>query len=401
MSGHSPVLNTLEAESEHMGLVDVPTTKTIHLEFTSRCDLRCVYCSVSGPNYVGQDLSFPKNFDQFVKEMKARNIQEVLINGHGETLILNNWRSYCHKLLEAGFSISLISNFARELSPEDYDTLARLSNIQISCDTIDLKLFRKIRRGGDFRTLVYNMGRVRAAAAKNGHGVPSFSWSCVVSDQNVLDLDTYVSMGIGLGVRQFTFCNLVKYSDIPGDFTVNHLCEMPKEQFFQALQKLERALSLIRSFGRDCELQDGLLQSIQNRVNKENLKTEHGSTRNDGQNSQEWKESLPSGATRYSMSPADGQTRDCLDPWTFALVKSSGEVEPCCWHTSVGSLSSGQTLHEILNGQKIQTIRKNLLTGNLDERCRTCPARPLTDINVLQGKVKRHVDQYVTLEKAS
>ncbi|GJL53167.1 MAG: hypothetical protein NPIRA02_02990 [Nitrospirales bacterium] len=379
--------------SRDWDLLETPTTGSINLEFTSRCNLRCVYCSLSHPDYIGQDLTCIGDFDAFVKDLKARSIDKICISGTGETLILKDWRSYCQKLLEAGFSLTLISNFAREMDQEDYDTLARLSQIDVSCDTVDLKLFRKLRRGADFRMLVYNMARVRAAACKNGHEIPLFAWSCVVTDQNILGLENYVATGISMGVRQFNFCNLAKISDLPHADSFNHVCEMPREQFYEALGALERALKLIKGFGLKFVCHDGLLDSINARVNQDQAKANDVTRQTKVEERSSWKEEGGMGVTTYSAQPQSGQTRDCLDPWNYAIVRADGGVTPCCFYSPVGSLSSGQSINDILNNSSIKRLRQNLLSGDLDTACRTCPGRPLTDCGTLREKVRDHLAQ--------
>ncbi|GJL53169.1 MAG: hypothetical protein NPIRA02_03010 [Nitrospirales bacterium] len=370
--------------------LEVHTTHSINLEFTSRCNLRCVYCSVSHPDYVGQDLTCIEDFHAFVKDLKARNVRHICINGTGETLILKDWRSYCQQLLEAGFSLTLISNFAREMDQEDYDTLARLTQINVSCDTVDLKVFRKLRRGGDFRMLVYNMARVRAAACANGNMMPRFGWTCVVNDQNILDLENYVATGISMGVTQFAFNNLSKISDLPHAESFNHVCEMPQERFYEALGALERALKLIKKFRVEICCESGFLDSINARVNMDQAKSEDVTTQTQVKELAQWKVATSVGIA-YSVSPKSGQTRDCLDPWNYAIVRADGNVSPCCQREPVGSLASGQSINDILNNFSIKRLRQNLLSGDLDEGCRFCVSRPLTDCGTLQDKVRRHL----------
>ncbi len=374
-------------------LLEASTTRSINLEFTSRCNLRCVYCSLSHPDYVGQDLTFVGDFESFVKDLKTRNIHNICISGTGETLILQDWRSYCERLLAAGFSLSLTSNFARQMDQEDYDILARLTQIDVSCDTVDLKVFRKLRRGSDFRMLVYNMARVRAAACKNGHKPPLIAWSCVVTDQSVLGLENYVGTGISLGVRQFNFCNLAKIADLPDADSFNHVCEMPQEQFYEAVGVLERALKMIGRFGVEFVCHDGLLDSIHARINHEHAKAGKATSLTQSDAPPEWKELVCSSVTAYSVHPQNGQTRDCLDPWNYAIVRANGDVTPCCFHSPVGSLSSGQSLNDILNNTTIKRIRQNLLSGDLDTSCRVCPGRPVTESVALRNKVKGHLAQ--------
>ena len=90
--------------------------------------------------------------------------------------------------------------------------------------------------------------------------------------------------------------------------------------------------------------------------------------------------------TYYAIAPtAERSTRDCLDPWFFAMLNARRELQPCCWHPAIGTLPVGGSLHDLLEGPAMREIRHQLLTGELNEYCRRCPARPLTDPETLRN----------------
>jgi hypothetical protein len=72
--------------------------------------------------------------------------------------------------------------------------------------------------------------------------------------------------------------------------------------------------------------------------------------------------------------PAADRTRDCLDPWTMALVKVDGTVSLCCWGRPVGKLSES-SLQSVVTGPRAREVREQLLRGNLQEDCLRCPGR--------------------------
>ncbi len=93
--------------------------------------------------------------------------------------------------------------------------------------------------------------------------------------------------------------------------------------------------------------------------------------------------------TTYRILPTEQQsTRDCLDPWFFALLDSRRGLMPCCWHPPVGVLAVGQPLEELLDGPAIRELRRQLLTGELSESCTQCPARTLTDTGSLLRRLR-------------
>ncbi len=86
-----------------------------------------------------------------------------------------------------------------------------------------------------------------------------------------------------------------------------------------------------------------------------------------------------------------GQTRDCLDPWRQPLVRSNGDVYPCCWfYASLGNLKE-DGFAEIMNGPSFQALRRELLTGNLRPACSACPSRSITTPDRLISRL--HADE--------
>jgi wyosine [tRNA(Phe)-imidazoG37] synthetase (radical SAM superfamily) len=91
------------------------------------------------------------DFDTLVRDLKARKVEHVVINGHGETTMLPNWAEKVEKIADAGVSMAIISNFARLMSEDELEAMALKSNIQISIDTHRPDLLRKLRRKVDVR----------------------------------------------------------------------------------------------------------------------------------------------------------------------------------------------------------------------------------------------------------
>jgi len=272
-------------------------------------------------------------------------------------------------MLDQGLALYISSNLARELSEEELKTLSRFWIIQTSCDTDDLKLFKELRRGGDFRTLIYNMGKIRSHAVREGIRPPEFWWHCVLSDRTIGTLESYVTHGLAQGVKLFNFINLVKHVDVESMRGVRHVTELPREQLEQIPLVFSRVFQTIRNHGATY-ICDSLLETVKARLDCELA-------------AEEKEVALPAHVTRQRP----GMTRDCVDPWIYAKVAASGNIIACCrGDRSVGSLSDW-TLADILNGSQMRAFRKQLLTGNLEEVCLTCNIRGWTSIKSLKRKV--------------
>jgi hypothetical protein len=90
----------------------------------------------------------------------------------------------------------------------------------------------------------------------------------------------------------------------------------------------------------------------------------------------------------FSMSTP---TKNCLDPWSFLLIKADGNVCLCCWSQPIGNVHTAG-LNTIVGGMEAQQLRSSLLTGELLDCCRHCPAREDTTTD----KLYRDVETYLS-----
>ena len=88
----------------------------------------------------------------------------------------------------------------------------------------------------------------------------------------------------------------------------------------------------------------------------------------------------------YASTPTvEMPTRRWLDPWFNVMLNSRRGVQPCCWHSAIATLPIGGSLNDLLDGPAMRAIRRQLLTGELNEHCRQCPVRLLTTQNILRN----------------
>lgn len=332
-------------------------TDSANIEITSDCNLRCVYCASGQPGYVRADMDL-KYLDDIVNELILRNVTGVSYCGHGETTSIKGWHSYCNKFIDAGISLHITSNFSRVLTDEEALTLAHFEVIDISCDTVDQELFKKIRRGGDFRNILYNMGKIRMLALKHGLPGPKFEWSCVVTDKIVYGLEEYVTFGLAQGVKLFNFCNLAFY---PNTEFVKPITQMSKEEITRLPNLLQRVLDTIKEKGGDYIFPAGVLTSLEDKVDEI--------------------EDRP-------IQDRKAMTRDCLDPWNYIFIRSDLSVQLCCAGSEkVGSLGDGRSLGKILNNEVAKQYRRGLLTGKLKPSCVNCTIKGWIETEAFVQKV--------------
>lgn len=359
-------------------------TDTAHIEFTTRCNLRCVYCAVSQPTYRGTDLDL-SCLDEILDTLKERETRFVYANGHGETTLVKGWDTVCRRMIEDRFALGIVTNFARALNRTEIETLARFRRICVSCDTVDAELFSALRRKARLSVLLENMERIRSCCRESGIEQPVFSWSCVVSNMNVLDLPRLIRTGMEKGVTHFEFCNMTKYDDLPDALNVYHISSMDTERMIRSRESILASVQIAEENGCVVSIQAGLLDVLEQRIadaNGPDRKTDAEETK----------------FARYAKEASEGMTRLCLDPWNLVYIHADGNLRPCCWHWNpLGKISRETSVQFILNSEPYRTLRYELLTGKLNHFCRTCPARPLGPI---PDQIKL-VTQYLRSRSAS
>jgi hypothetical protein len=341
-------------------------TLRAEIEFTTRCNLRCVYCYRIFTGDPGYDMDL-RCLPMVVKTLKRRGVLAVGVQGDGETTIMKNWHYHCSRMLNEGIDLYITSNMTKELRDDEAATLARFLIIQISCDTADPAFFRNLRRGGDLKTILLNMAKIRSQAMKYNLPGPIFWWHAVVSDKTVFGLEELARLGLAQGVRMFSFLNLTKYPVREESEQLCPVTSMPLSQVAQLPDLFRRVFSILRRGGAG-HMTSTLLDDI------------HETLRQNAQRE-------PSQTERACTIQRPGMTRDCLDPWIFTKLGVDGAVRPCCVGAPAGFLKGDNDLEQILNNEKMMEYREGLLTGKLVPECKVCLLRGWTDLETIYLKV--------------
>lgn len=353
--------------SPHRDLLHSDFTARAEIEFTTRCNLRCVYCHSAVPGHKGYDLDLV-HLDHVVDVLERRGALAIGVSGSGETTIINDWQHHCNRILDRGIDLFITTNLARELKDEEALTLARLLIIQVSVDTADPDLFRKLRRGGDLKTVVYNMAKIRTLALRHGLRTPIIWWNAVVNNWTVWGLREYVTFGLAQGVKHFNFLSMYEHFAPDDSLKVLPLARLPREHLRSIAPLMESVFRSIRQ-GNGSYVCNTVLDEVRCGL---------ADTSNDGN------EQTPSGPP----SGAGDLTRDCLDPWIYMKVACDSSIRPCCAGADViGALNSGDNLSDVLNNSRVRDFRKSLLTGRLEPVCRTCKLKGWTSLEALRLKV--------------
>lgn len=241
----------LAAEGVDAGrLLDAGLLASIRIDVNKNCNLRCVYCAVSQPGYVGGQMQ-PEVFAAVLKMIpESGKGFRIDLNGHGETTFHPDWRSFSRAALATGASVTLLSNFARPFDPEEIALLARMTILQISLDTTDDALLKMLRRKVSLGTILRNMHLVRVRARQENLA-PVWYLSCGVYDKSVATLRDLAWFAVTAGFHLVTFWNLVKYPDVleSGALQVKPLAALPAAEQQEAFASVREAVRILESNG--------------------------------------------------------------------------------------------------------------------------------------------------------
>lgn len=247
--------------------------RKIHFDLTDRCNLRCVYCSVSNERYDGIDMPLALVHQSIALVSDLNKVYPdliVYINGHGETTFREDWTSLIRPLFESGVVVRLQSNFAKEFSEEELETLSAMRAIKISIDAADRALLRKLRRHVDVRQIITNIYAVRLTARRLLRKAPEFSFSCGLYDKSAPHVVELARLAVELGIEIVEFWNLHEHEDLSGSVPdaelVHPLHSLSDADLRPRIKEILSATKFLRSHGIKAHIQGDFVDKLAARV---------------------------------------------------------------------------------------------------------------------------------------
>ncbi|MCL4836729.1 MAG: radical SAM protein [Thermoanaerobaculia bacterium] len=241
-------------------LLTSPRTDAVHLSTTGRCNLRCVYCEVSAPGYVGSDFDF-SSFDGVIALLVERGVKAVSFYGEGETTFVPGWERHLASLQGAGLRTAMVTNLARRLTPSELEVLLSVDDLYVSCDTTDSDVFRKTRTGS-VAVLLQNMVELQGLAIARTGRAKDLTWHCVLNTMSCRTLVPWVASGLALGVARFSLGQLLPKAH---NQQVACITSLPDEEFRDCARLVEEAEALAKRHGRKFEFQAGFAEVLRAR----------------------------------------------------------------------------------------------------------------------------------------
>jgi len=143
----------------------------VRLSVTDRCDLRCTYCMSEHPAFLPRrDLLTFEEMEHLALFLVANGVERLRITG-GEPLVRKGVEDFLVRLGEKGRAAGL-----KELTLTTNGTLleravpalvaAGIRRINVSCDSLDPDVFRRVTRGGDLDKVMAGLDAAHAAGLR-------------------------------------------------------------------------------------------------------------------------------------------------------------------------------------------------------------------------------------------
>jgi len=328
---------------------------SIAIEVTSRCNLRCCYCHKADPVMEAVPDANADMTDEMIADLyrycKEEGVRNVTLSLGGETTMVAGWPTRIAMFLDdPDIETHMVSNFIRTLSEEELAQLCRFNALQISFDSSDLSMVRKLRSKADLRTITYNILRLRQKGRELGR-CPFLVVNCTLCRDNIGHVGKLAGFCRELGVDQLLLTEMM----IIGEHNPNRpktLSDLSSDEVIVLAREIIAAEDALHGSATALRLQEHLQARIAEVLEQ----------------------------IREGLTPADAgayfhrrlNTSACRQPWNGAMIGALGKVHPCCGAgRPIGHLAK-QSMQQVMDGDSIRAIRASILDGRPNIPCETC-----------------------------
>lgn len=360
---------------------DLETTRAtpaLAVELTSRCNLRCVYCLKAQPKeryrdgdghdspymVFGADMT-PDAVAVVVQGLAERKVEEVTLNGHGETTIYPGWDKIALDLIARGIRVILTSNFSKRFSDEEVAVLSRFHHLYISIDSSDPERVSRYRQKARLDVMLDNLRRIRDSAGRENRPPPGIRFCTGLYQEVIPTVVDLARLAADLKVEHQIFWHQYVYPSVANAENVTPLSSLSIEGKRDAVRRIRAALDHLDSAGITYEFDANWFATME--------------------------ADITGGAPVACPSTCEitpGITRLCTEPWVFAMFQANGNIAPCRIRVAASRpIPAGQGLGEIIEGDDFRALRRRLLSGDLDATCAACHHKPLASTELLRRRV--------------
>jgi MoaA/NifB/PqqE/SkfB family radical SAM enzyme len=332
-----------------------PRIASICIEVSGRCNLRCVYCHKADPVLEAlpgaNDDMTDEQIDQLYEFCKVQKIRAVSLSLGGETTVVQGWYKKIDRFLEdKDLRCHIVSNFARPLIDDELVAFTKFDELQVSFDSSDLGMVRRLRSKADLRTITYNIIRLRQKARDLGRR-PFIVVNATLCRDNVGHIAGLAGFCRELGVDQLNLTEMLELGGNPN--MPESLDTLSHDELITLGQQLTAARAVLDGSGTEFRVREHLQARIDS-----------------------FTEELHTGADPNVRGSLDlpSVSSACRQPWDSPFVKASGRVYPCCGSVKSGPVGDLTTtsIGDVVNSEASRAVRASILAGKPIVACEGC-----------------------------
>jgi len=308
----------------------VPLPRTIEIEVTTRCHLKCVFCEQTYWHEPPRDMSF-EQFKNIVDQLPLKWVGTI---GIGTAFLNKDYMKMLEYLKSKDIFVELYDTFDL-IDDKTLEKLVslKIDKISISMDAATKSTYEKIRVGANFDRVLRNIRKFVEFKKMQKSPLPELWFHYVVTNVNIDEVLPFVDL-----VRELTnnsnYATLINWSN---------------------------ALSFDETKPIQLNIPGDLREKIVEKAHKLGL------------------------FVNWNLNTVDFECRYTIDrclKWTNPLVLVTGHLMPCCItseanardHQKKYSLGNvfEKSFAEIWKSKEFYEFRKKLLEGKLPAICKNC-----------------------------
>lgn len=322
-----------------------PLPKVLWIELTSRCPLRCAFCTRQSRWGAGRDMDFSL-YARLLHSLQAPSF--IGLNYSGESLVYPHLLEAIELAAAAGAATELVTSMvpaSRELLGEI--VRSPLDRLAVSLHTMDERQYYRIYGGGCLSQLLERIDWVSDLRAQTQSASPRLDFCFVAFEDNLCQLMPVARHARKCRVRDIFIHPVIGRCLIPQQFPRELRGDRLTSTFKQHLQhtvaEARRACTDIAFTVLNYDLNGA--QTL-------------------GASPAPYGAELPPGAYIHGCDQ---------DPWESVHVLANGDVVPCEVHDDrvMGNLNESP-LEQIWHSPAYQDFRRQYWNGE-EPRCRRCP----------------------------
>ncbi|MBF0624977.1 MAG: radical SAM protein [Magnetococcales bacterium] len=173
-----------------------PAPKSVKIELTARCDMKCFFCATGSRMRAKSDMSWDF-YARITREMRAAGVQELGLFYLGESFLCS-WlpEAIRHAKEECGFPYVFLTTNGRLATPDRVEAAmaAGLNSLKFSFNNADPEQFQSVTRvkGEDFYKVVANIKGARRVRDQGGYNCGVYASSIQYDGEQLVRMERAV-----------------------------------------------------------------------------------------------------------------------------------------------------------------------------------------------------------------